>query len=280
MTFSRSLSVIVPVCDGAATLPQALSAIRASELNPDEYELIVVDDGSADGSAELAARYADVVVRLSGGGRESGFAYARNRGAELARGEIVGFVDPDAMVRPDTLPRMLKMLADHPGLDAISASHEKRSAADNFVSQYWNLLLHFGEQRGMDTGGNFASPCAVIRREALLSAGMYDEWRFTTASLEGIELGKRLEESGCGVLSSKDVEISALKRWGVVALCREVWNRSALLARSLGYQRTRSAVPSEVVFTLSRTIAPAFAGLCIVAFSRSRCAQSPWAVTA
>jgi hypothetical protein len=265
MSSPRRLSVIVPVRDGSATLARALAAILASELPRDDYELIVVDDCSTDGSAELAARYADTVVRLSG--RLCGPAYARNRGAEMAEGEVLAFVDADAMVRPDTLPRMLKILSDHRGLDAVSAVHDQSAAGHNLVSQYWNLLLHFGEQRHTGTTGDVASPCAVMRRDAFLSAGMYDEWRFATAQLEGIELGKRLEASGRDVHSSRELEIVGLKEWDVRSLCREVWDRSVLLARSLGYQRTRVAVPSEVVFTLSCTLTTFFALLCAVAFS-------------
>ena len=265
MSSPRPLAVIVPVRDGNETLARALSAILASELPRDDYELIVVDDASSDGSAELAARYADTVIRLTG--RISGPAYARNRGAELAEGEFLAFVDADALVRPDTLSRMLRMLSDHPALDAVSASHDRSAAAHNLVSQYWNLLLNFGEQRQTGTGGDVASPCAAVRRNVFLSAGMYDEWRFATARLEGIELGNRLEASGCEVLTTRDLEAAGLRQWNVCSLCREVWNRSALLARSLGYQRTRAAVPGEVVFTLSRPVAPVFAVLCVVAFS-------------
>src|SRR5437868_4500090 len=102
MSISRPLSVVVPVRDGAATLTRVLTAILCSELDRDAYEVIVVDDASGDGSPELASRYADMVVRLTG--RSCGPAYARNRGAELAQGEILGFVDADAMISPDTLP--------------------------------------------------------------------------------------------------------------------------------------------------------------------------------
>jgi hypothetical protein len=265
MSSSPALSVIVPVRNGSSTLPRALAAILASELPRNAYELIVVDDASSDGSPELAARYADTVVRLTG--RRSGPAYARNRGAELAHGEVLAFVDPDTMVRPETLPRMLRMISDHSGLAAVSATHDHASPAQNLASQYWNLLLHFGDQRQVGTGGNMASPCAAISRQAFFSAGMYDEWRFGTAALEGIDFGRRLEDSGCGVSSNKDLAVTALKSWSLRALCREVWNRSALLAQSLGYQRTRSAVPSEVVFTLSHSLAPVFALVCLIAFS-------------
>jgi hypothetical protein len=265
MAAPRALSIVVATRNSSATLPRSLTAILASELPRADYELIVVDDASSDASPHVAARFADTVVRLTG--RRSGPAYARNRGAELARGEVLAFVDADVMVRPDTLPRMLTMISEHRGLAAVSASHDQAAPAANLVSQYWNLLLHFGDQRQPGTSGNVASPCAVIRRQAFLSVGMYDEWRFGTAALEGIEFGKRLEDSGCDVLSNKDLAVTGLTRWNLRSLCREVWNRSALLAQSLGYQRTRSAVPSEVVFTLSRSLAPVFALMCLVAFS-------------
>jgi glycosyltransferase involved in cell wall biosynthesis len=265
MPSPRPLSVIVPVRDGGATLVRALTAILASDLPREQYELIVVDDASSDASPELAARYADTVVRLTT--RKSGAAYARNRGAELAQGEFLAFVDADAMVRPDTLPRMLRMLSEHPELDAVSASHDQVAGATNLVSQYWNLLLHFGEQRQAGTSGNLASPCAVVRRTVFLSTGMYDEWRFVSAKLEGIELAQRLLNSGHTVFSSGDFAITGLRRWGLRSLCREVWDRSSLLTRSLGYQRTRVAVPGDVVFTLSRALAPVVAVLCFLVIS-------------
>jgi glycosyltransferase involved in cell wall biosynthesis len=234
-----------------------LVAIRASELPRASYEIIVVDDASADTSVGIAARYADTVVKLSG--RVSGPAYARNRGVELARGEIIAFVDGDVVVRPDTLPRMLATLAERPDLDAVSASQDELPEASNFISQYWNLLLRFGEQRYSGRCAHFAPGCGAIRRSAFLSAGMYDEWRFATACLENVELGERLLAAGKGVLLSSELKVTHLKQWSLPAVCREVWGRSRLLARSLGYTRMRTAAPSEVVFTLSRMLTPAVA---------------------
>lgn len=279
MKSALSLSVVVPVHNGAATLDRALIAILASEMLRDSFELIVVDDASSDGSATVAARYADTVVRLTG--RESGPAYARNRGAELARGEVVAFVDPDAMVRSRTLPGMLEMLAKHPGLDAIAASHDVTPAASNFASQYWNLLVHFGEQHKGASGGSFGSGCAAIRRAVLLEIGMYDEWRFGTACLESVELAKRLSEAGHGVFLSRELQVTQLKRWNIWSVCREAWNRSSLLARSLGYQQTRRSAPTEVVFTLSRSLAPAFAVICTICLCSAFFAEPTrrWAIT-
>ena len=248
---------MVSVRDSGSTLREVLAAIRASDLPRGSYEIIVVDDASSDSSVAIAARYADTVVKLSG--RESGPAYARNRGVELARGEVVAFVDGDVVVRPVTLPQMLATLAERPDVDAVSASRDENSGAPNFISQYWNLLLRFGEQRHSGRCAQFASGCGAVRRSAFLSAGMYDEWRFGTACLESVELGDRLLGAGNGVVLSSELKVTHLKQWDLRSVCQEVWGRSTLLARSLGYFRMSAAAPSDVVFTLSRTLIPTVA---------------------
>jgi len=88
---------------------------------------------------------------------------------------------------------------------------------------------------------------------------MYDEWRFATACLESVELGDRLLGAGQSALLSSELRVTHLKEWGLASVCREVWGRSRLLARSLGYSRMRAVAPSEVVYTLSRGLVPAIA---------------------
>jgi hypothetical protein len=259
------LSVIVSIRNSSATLGAVLVAIRGSDLRRESYEIIVVDDSSSDGSVAIAARYADTVVKLSGKG--SGPAYARNRGVELARGEVVAFVGADVVLRRDTLSRMLSILSDRPDVDAVSASRDETAGAQDFVSEYWNLLLRFGEERYPGRSAQFATGCGAVRREAFLSAGMYDEWRFGTACLEDVELGDRLLGSGRSALLSSDLKVTYLKQWDTSLICQEVWGRSKLLARSLGYARMSALAPGDVVFTLGRglTTASAFLGTLLLA---------------
>jgi len=97
------LSVIVPVYRGGQQLTDVLAAITASDLPRECWELVVVDDASPDDSAERAAAFADTVIRLTG--RPRGPAYARNRGFEIARGDVVVFIDADVCIRSDVLRR-------------------------------------------------------------------------------------------------------------------------------------------------------------------------------
>jgi|SRR5689334_8810734 len=257
MSRTLPLSVIVSTCESGATLEEALAAIRASDLPRDSYELIVVDDASRDRSVAIAARYADTVVKLPL--RRCGPAYARNRGVELSRGEVVAFVDGDVVIPADTLTGMLAILEARPEVDAVAASRHERPAARNFVSQYWNLLLRFGEERYSSKSAQFPTGCGAVRREVFIAAGMYDEWRFASASLECLELGERLLARGHRVVLSASLQAAQLRRWSALGICSEIWTRSTLIARSLGYSRMNAVAPSDVVFTLSRTLVPGVA---------------------
>ncbi len=274
--FGPRLSIVVPSYNAASTIRETLTAIRASDLPAEQYELIVVDDASDDTSASIAARHADTVVRLRG--RRAGPAYARNRGADLARGEFVAFIDADVLIRPDTLTEILSIFRADAELDAVSATRDDSPAATNFVSQYWNLLQHFGEQRYRGAGGDFASGCCVVRRSAFVGAGLYDEWRFGVACMEGLELGQRFHAAGSNVFVSQSLQVTHLSRWSPLSVFREAWNRSRVLARTLGYQRMRALVPSEVVFTLSRAMPPAAAVLSVVALSGAFLPAPSWQV--
>ena len=93
------VSVIIPVHNGGEDLGRCLEALTMSATRPDE--VIVVDDASTDGSAEVARRRGAQVVCVPAPCR--GPAFARNRGAEIAGGEILFFTDADVMLHPDAI---------------------------------------------------------------------------------------------------------------------------------------------------------------------------------
>lgn len=227
-----ALSVVVPAHDAASTLGATLDALAASALPREAWELIVVDDASRDATPSLAARSADVLVRLEG--REPfGPAYARNRGAELALGATVVFVDADVAVRRDTLPRLEQYLDEHLAVAAVCAAYAPLAASSSLVTRHRALLEHFEQcevERGTDP---FRAACAAVRASVFRAAGMFDEWHFgRPLRLEDVELGRRLQRLGHRVAVEPAVEVEHLKRWTLGRALRcELQDRGMAAAR-------------------------------------------------
>jgi glycosyltransferase involved in cell wall biosynthesis len=109
----RGVSCIVPVYNGERYLAQALESIVSQSHQ--QLEILVVDDGSTDGTAAVAAGYAPRVRYLAQ--QNAGPAAARNRGVAAAGGEFVAFLDADDLWHRDKLARQIARFTARPELD-------------------------------------------------------------------------------------------------------------------------------------------------------------------
>jgi len=108
-----SISVVIPLHNGAPYVGQAVESVRGQSYRP--HELIVVDDGSTDGGAEGLTGDSLTVVRQA----RQGPAAARNRGAALASGRLLAFLDADDLWHSDKLRAYVDHLARYPAPMAI-----------------------------------------------------------------------------------------------------------------------------------------------------------------
>lgn len=212
------LSVIVPAHDGAAVLAESLPALKASELPAERWELIVVDDGSADATADVGGRWADRVVRLPAPAR--GPAFARNRGEEVASGEILVFVDADVCVHRDALGRLQDLLGPEGEPVAAFGAYDVRPRAEGVVSQYRNLLHHWVHARNRGEADTFWAGLGGVRRGAFQEVGGFDEVRYPRPQIEDIELGYRLRDRGHRIILDPSIRGTHLKRWTLGAMIR------------------------------------------------------------
>jgi glycosyltransferase involved in cell wall biosynthesis len=121
------VSVIVCCYNAATTLEECLRSL--DQLTYPDYEVIVVDDGSKDGTHLIAEKYETRCIRVPNGG----LSRARNLGIEASRGEIVAFIDSDAYADPDWLYYMVSSLEEH---DASAVGGPNLSPPqDGFIAQ-------------------------------------------------------------------------------------------------------------------------------------------------
>ena len=196
------VALVIPNHNGARWLPGLLESVAAQTVAP--AEVLVVDDGSTDGSAELAAGYDGVqVLALEGNG---GFARTANAGIAAVAAEAVALVNTDVVLTPDWLERAVAALEGERGAAAVAT---KLVDLDDPAILYsaGDVLRRDGacEQRGRferdsgryDAPGEVFSACAaaaLYRRAAVQEAGGFDE-RLGTY-LEDVELGLRLRLAG------------------------------------------------------------------------------------
>jgi GT2 family glycosyltransferase len=206
------LSVVIPARDAAVSLPRCLAAVRKSARSL--AEVIVVDDGSTDESAEVAGAHGAAVLRQP---ISAGPAGARNAGARRAAGEIILFLDADIELAEDAIARVLQAFSDDPGLAAVFGSYDDAPASRAFVSDYRNLLHHFVHQTSREDSESFWAGCGAVRKDVFLSVGGFDE-RYQRPSIEDIELGGRLVRAGHRVRLDKRLRGTHLKRWTLARL--------------------------------------------------------------
>lgn len=218
MSDGPPLSVIVPAHNAAGILPRSLGALLSSDLPRDRWELVVVDDGSADETSLIAARYADTVVTLPG--KPHGPAYARNRGVEVSRGDIIVFIDADCVVHTDTLSRFAALFAAQPELGAAFGSYDDRPPASGLMSQYRNLIHHYVHHCNAGDVETFWAGAGAVRCDVFLEAGMYDEWHYGRPQIEDIELGARIRGLGRRILLDPTIQVTHLKKWTLGGVVR------------------------------------------------------------
>ena len=116
---TRLVSAIVTVYNRADMVAAAIASLDLA--GPDRLEIIVVDDGSTDGSETVVASLDDNRIRLIRHDRNRGIPAARNSGLEAARGDYIAWLDSDDVARPHRLERQLAFLDAHPDVAMVGA---------------------------------------------------------------------------------------------------------------------------------------------------------------
>jgi glycosyltransferase involved in cell wall biosynthesis len=164
-----TVSVVIPCYGQAHFLREAIESVIA-QSHP--AEIVVVDDGSPDNTAEVATRYPQVrLVRQD----NKGLAGARNSGFRVARGDYVTFLDADDRLTPNAVEAHLKCFAEHPEAQLVVGAIDHIAEDGSYVrSPRWPLLqANFYEE--LLKVNHVANMIAVMaRREVIANVGGFE----------------------------------------------------------------------------------------------------------
>lgn len=190
----RRISVVVPVYNGEHLIAGCLAALDAQTIPSDDYEVLVVDDGSTDGTRSVVVRIAAasrMTVTLIEQVRNAGPAAARNAGLERASAPLVAFTDADVEVAPDWLAAALARFAAEPTIAGVEGATLPKGTTGTFTHQMEN------------TRGQLYMTCNMIYRRDSLEGG-FDE-RFRLAFLEDSDLAFRVLDAGGVIVFAPEV---------------------------------------------------------------------------
>jgi glycosyltransferase involved in cell wall biosynthesis len=180
-----SISVVIPVYNCERYLAEAVASIRAQTVAVDE--ILIIDDGSTDGTAEVA-RALPAPVRHVRRAHEGG-AQALNAGVAEARGEFIAFLDADDLWLPGKLAAQRAVLAADPAIDLVFGLMEQFLSPDLPADRRARLICPEGTQPGRTISALLARRAAFDRVGALatdLRTGWFIDW-----SMRAEDLGLR-----------------------------------------------------------------------------------------
>lgn len=133
------VSVLLPVRNGMPYLPAAIESLLNQTYR--DFELLVIDDGSTDGTAEYVHGLADPRVHVLSP-RSAGLASALNAGLAVARGRFIARQDADDWSAPDRLERQVAWLDDRPDVDVLATAASFVNDRDEPVDSAWTRTVH------------------------------------------------------------------------------------------------------------------------------------------
>ena len=222
---SVSVSIIVAARDGEKTIGRCLEALARQAGSLDDSELIVVDDGSRDRTADIARDHGAIVVVQQ---TSLGPAAARNTGASRAQGMILLFIDADCNASPEWVSEMLRPFED-PAVCAVHGAYRSRQSgrvAQFAQAEFDERYEHLARRESIDF---MATHAAAIRQSVFDELGGF---RIDMLGNEDVEMAFRLSERGHKVVFAPRATVyhehpSTLLDYLLVKVSRGYWRTIA-----------------------------------------------------
>lgn len=159
-----SVSVIIPVYNCEKYVGPAIDSVLAQTYR--DFELIVVNDGSTDGTPEVLSKYAGKIVRIDQ--ENKNVAEARNTGVRAARGKYLAFLDSDDLWRPEKLEKQVAILEKNPSVGYVYTNVEYLFRDERLLGDAFSMgAAHRGNVADKLIMGNFICVSSALMRADL-----------------------------------------------------------------------------------------------------------------
>ncbi len=166
------LSVVMSVYNGERWLREAVESVLGQTLG--DFELLVIDDGSTDGTLGILEHYRDPRLRVSRQPR-AGLTISLNRGVRLTTAPLVARLDADDVALPERFVRQVAFLEAHPEAGLLGTGCHDVGPSGEIAATYRPPANHPEIRRALIRHNPFVHSSVMLRREALERAGFYDE---------------------------------------------------------------------------------------------------------
>ena len=194
------ISIIIPTYNAEKPISACLKALLSQTIDISEYEVIVVDDGSLDNTAEVVKNFKTVqLIRQE----NQGPAAARNKGAKHAKGDIIIFTDSDCVPFNNWIEEMIRPFEKNSEVAGTKGAYrtQQRELASRFVqTEYEDKYDLLGKTAYIDFIDTYA---AAFKREVFMQFGGYDT-SFPVACAEDVELTFRMSSEGYKMVFNPD----------------------------------------------------------------------------
>jgi glycosyltransferase involved in cell wall biosynthesis len=204
------VSIVLPAYNRAATVGRAIASVVAQTMA--EWELIIVDDGSADDLEAAVAMFGDGRVRVLRHDRNRGAAAARNTGIRAARAPLVAFVDDDCVAAPQWLASALATLGRAAGPTVVAGAIGRWGARASWVSLF-DSVSYLQQENYVRYSRACVTANVVMHRSTFERIGPFDE-SFREAACEDWEWSLRARERSVAIVfnGSAAVEHPCMER--------------------------------------------------------------------
>lgn len=228
-------SIVIPVKNGEKTLEESLGSIFSQTMK--SFEIIVVDDGSADNSCKIASKFRCKLIKL---GVSKGAAYARNIGARKAKGKFLAFMDSDIILDNHALENAQRYIQQNQKNKVFFGTFKPYLRFKNILSQYKHLYLcyyYFKQGKYLHT---LDTSLTFIEKK------LFEKFKFNSnvKISEDTELGMRLVKSGNLITNPKEILMEHVKYYSLKGFIKTDFVRgmqfSKLLLKSIFKDRVES----------------------------------------